>query len=298
LTGAGGLLGGAFRAALTGQNVFTLGRHELDVDAPDLLVQAVRHHTPELVINCAAHTDVEAAERNPDLDFKVNGRLPGVIGDICRRHNASLIHFSSTGCYGNWKSTPYSEEDDVRPTTAHHRAKLAGEAAVRASGCRHLILRTGWLFGGLPNQPKNFVWNRLIEACANEVMTSDASQHGCPTYVLDLARQTLLLARRSVEGTFNAVAHGSASRYEYVAAIVAAAGLSCVVKPVPGFKRLAPVSSNETAVNVRLKQLNIDQMREWQPSLQTYVSLLMASLAWDGNQRRCREQKIPPAHAD
>jgi dTDP-4-dehydrorhamnose reductase len=276
LTGAGGLLGSAFRAALTGESVVSIGRSQLDADAPDALAQIVRDAAPELVINCAAHTDLEAAERDPTADFKVNGRLPGVIGEICKRENATLLHFSSTGCYGDWKSTPYSEDDEVRPTTAHHRAKLAGEDAIRGSGCRHMILRTGWLYGGLPDQPKNFVWRRLVEARATDVMISDASQRGCPTYVVDLVRQALLMIRQSLQGVFNVTAQGNASRYEYVAAIVAAAQLACVVKPGPPFKRLAPVSPNETAVNARLQKLGLDQMPQWRESLSAYVVSVLA----------------------
>jgi len=287
LTGAGGLLGGAFRSALASHNVVTIDRNQCDADAPAAIRQIIGDFAPQLVINCAAHTDLEAAERDPDPNFKANARLPGVIGEICKRHDAIMLHFSSTGCYGDWKSAPYSEDDEVRPTTAHHRAKVAGEQAVRASGCRHIILRTGWLFGGELGQPKNFVWKRLLEARATDSMISDASQHGCPTYVGDVAEQALLMVRRSVEGTFNAVAQGSASRYEYVGAIVAAAGLPCAVRPGPGFRRLAPVSPNETAVNARLKALAIDHMPEWRDSLRTYVALLTASPAWTfGNDRR------------
>lgn len=280
LTGAGGLLGGAFREALAGQSVIAVGRGQLDADAPDILAKIVGDSAADLVINCAAHTDVEAAERDAAADFKVNGRLPGVIGEICKKYGATLVHFSSTGCYGDWKSTPYCEDDDVRPTTAHHRAKLAGEEAIRNSGCRHIVLRTGWLYGGSPDQPKNFVWKRLVEARATDMMTSDASQHGCPTYAADLARQALFMVERSLEGTFNVTAQGSASRYEYVAAIVEAASLPCIVKPGPGFKRLAPVSPNETSVNRRLQQMGLDRMPEWRDSLRTYVAALLASPAW------------------
>lgn len=293
LTGAGGLLGSAFRDALTGYAVVTVGRDKLDADAPGILAQIAADFAPELIINCAAHTDLEAAERDPAMDFVVNGRLPGVIGEICKTHGATLLHFSSTGCYGDWKSTPYSEDDDVRPTTAHHRAKLAGEQAICDSGCRHVILRTGWLYGGSPGQPKNFVWKRLVEACSTDVITSDASQRGCPTYVVDLVRQALLMVGRSLHGTFNVAAQGTASRYEYVAAIVSAAALPCVVKPGPRFTRLAPVSPNEMTVNCRLQELGLDHMPEWRTSLRSYVASLLASPAWALAKRELDRETMP-----
>jgi dTDP-4-dehydrorhamnose reductase len=280
LTGAGGLLGGAFRAALEGHSVVAIDRDKLDPAAPDALTRLIGDFAPELVVNCAAHTDLEAAERDPAKDFKANALLPGLIGEICKRHDALLVHFSSTGCYGDWKSTPFCEDDELRPTTSHHRAKVAGEQAIRESGCRRLIVRTGWLYGGSPEQPKNFVWKRLVEASSADVMTSDASQRGCPTYVVDLTRQTLLMIERSLEGTFNVTAHGNATRYEYVGAIIAAAGLRCLVKPGPGFARSARVSPNETAVNRRLQALGLDRMPDWAVSLRTYVSWLLTSPAW------------------
>jgi dTDP-4-dehydrorhamnose reductase len=280
LTGVGGLLGGAFREALADHSVLSVGRDKLDPDSPDAFVRLVRDFAPELVINCAAHTDVEAAERDPAKDFKANAQLPGLIGEICKRHDAMLVHFSSTGCYGDWKSTPFCEDDEVRSTTSHHRAKVAGEQAIRESGCRHLIVRTGWLYGGSPEQPKNFIWKRLVEASSADVITSDASQRGCPTYVVDLTRQTLLMIERSLEGIFNVTAHGNATRYEYVGAIIAAAGLRCLVKPGLGFTRSARVSPNETAVNRRLQALGLDRMPEWGVSLRTYLPLLLTSPAW------------------
>ena len=280
LTGAGGLLGSAFKGALREFSVTTLGRDHLDADAPGDLSSLIRSADPELLINCAADTDVERAERDASMNLKVNAQLPAVIAEICKRYDIKLVHFSSTGCYGNWKSTPYVDDDELRPPTAHHRAKAMGEDAVRNSGCRYLILRTGWLFGGGPEQPKNFVWKRLLESRSSKELFSDASQRGCPTHVVDLVKQVLLMARTGLDGTFNVTSQGSASRYEYVSAIVAASGVPCVVKPGPPFARLARVSANETARNARLQSLGLDCMPGWQDSIRSYVSDLLTSPAW------------------
>lgn len=280
VTGSTGLLGRAFMQRLGSSHAVTIQRARLDADQPDAVLDAILEANPRRIINCAAHTDLEAAERDPRLDEKVNSRLPAILAEAARRCDAVLVHFSSTGCYGDWKETPYSESDETRPTTAHHRAKIAGEDAVRRSGAHHIILRTGWLYGGAPGQSKNFVWRRLLEARSTKRMTSDASQRGCPTFVDDLVGQTLAVIEAGEEGVFNATAHGGPSRYEYVKEIVAVSGLDCEVEPGAAFARLAPVSPNETAVNARLQRLGLDYMRSWNIALAPYVNSLMNSAEW------------------
>ena len=277
LLGAGGVLGRAFSEHLADGQVVTAGRRELENEPAAALDRLFRHHRPDFVINCAAHTDLEVAEADPERDARANAELPGLIGAVCRTNGATLLHFSSTGCYGSWKETPYSDDDELRPTTAHHRAKAAGEEAVKASGCRFLVLRTGWLYGGVAGQPKNFVWNRIVEARGKSEMASDAVQRGCPTFANDLVGQALLMIEKGLEGVFNAVANGNASRYDYVAEIVAATALPCVVKPGPRFQRRANVSMNEMAINTRLKGLGLDIMPDWKVSLRRYVQALMDS---------------------
>lgn len=272
------MLGAAVVEALSGEEVRTAGREALDVRRPQAVLDLVGE--AEVVINCAADTDVEGAERDPDRAFAANGVLPGLLGTACRRAGATLVHLSSTGCYGDWKTEPYTEEDPVRPTTAHHRSKIAGEIAVRESGCEHLILRTGWLYGGPPAGAKNFVWKRLVEARGGGRMTSDASQRGVPTFAPAVADQALAVLRSGVRGTFNLVAQGSASRFDYVSEIVRRSGLPCGVEPGPAFKRLAAVSPNETAVNWRLGLLGLDRMPDWREPLGAYVDGLMASPEW------------------
>jgi dTDP-4-dehydrorhamnose reductase len=241
----------------------------------------VREHSPEIVINCAAHTDVEGAERDPAAAMAANGLLPGLLATACRRQGATLVHVSSTGCYGDWKSGPYGEDDDVRPTTAHHRSKMSGERAVRHGGCEFLILRTGWLFGGRPGQAKNFVWNRLVEARSKPGMLSDPFQHGNPTFVGQVAEQCLVLLGLGIRGTFNCVSGPGTSRLDYVREIVSAAGLPCRVEPsAEPFRRLAAVSPNETAVNGRLDLLGLNRMSPWSEALGRYVRTLMLSPEW------------------
>jgi dTDP-4-dehydrorhamnose reductase len=280
LTGAGGLLGNEFLEALAGHDVITAGRAELDPANEANIEALIIQSKADILINCAAYTDVEGAERDPAPDRAANAALPALLAKYCGEQNMLLVHFSSTGCYGNWKDGPYVETDDLRPTTAYHGSKAEGEAAITASGCEFVIFRTGWLYGGAPGQAKNFVWKRLVEGFSAPDMVSDATQFGCPTATTDVVRNALAAIEAGARGVFNLVAHGSASRYDYVAAILAFADLPCRVTPGPGFKRLAAVSPNETAANAALQSNGLDFMQDWRVSLRDYVTGITASADW------------------
>lgn len=271
ITGAGGLLGREMCSVLDDAKRVLISRELLAADRYDQLEKTMAEYRPHIVVNCAAHTNVEQAEVNPAVDYEANALLPERLSRLCGEFASLLVHISSTGCYGDWKSTPFTEEDEVRPTTVHHKSKAAGEEFVRSSGCRHLIVRTGWLFGGLPGAAKNFVWRRMVDARNTREMLSDATQFGCPTYAVDVAAQVQLMIEQDLTGTFNVVSQGKASRYEYVREIMTAAGIHCEVRPGPAFKRLAPVSFNETALNVRLQSLGCDRMPDWRESLSRYI---------------------------
>ena len=284
LTGAGGMLAAAFKLALEPERrteLICIGREELHVTEPGRLLALIGRIRPTFILNCAAHTDVEDAERNAEAAFRANWILPGILGAACRREQALLVHFLSTGCYGRAKQKPYSEEDRLDPTTVHHRSKALGEEAIREAGCEFLILRTGWLFGGGPGQVKNFVWTRLVEARNCSRMVSDASQVGNPTFVGDVAWQTLHLIKAGLRGTYNCVSRGSASRFEYVRRMVDAARLPCVVEPtMTPFRRLAEVSPNEAAINVKLDLLGMNAMPEWGAAVDNFVAALVQTPQW------------------
>lgn len=276
--GKGGLLGSAISDNLVARGIDVLGLSRSDIDLEDdtLLAHRLEALAPDIVVNCAAHTNLEAAELDSSLDWQLNAVFPGQVAQICRASDIPMVHFSSTGCYGNWKDTPFTEADPLRPLSKHHRAKAFGEDRVLASGCRSAIFRLGWLYGGSIDQPKNFVWKRVVEASGQAEISSDDVQRGCPSFVNDVAEQVLSALDRNAFGVMNAVAEGGVTRCGYVRAIVEAAGLPCLVRAGPSFKRVAPVSPNEMAVNEKLLDLGLNIMPAWQDSLERYVRSLIA----------------------
>ena len=275
LVGASGMLGRAIQSQLRSVEFATVSGRDLANGLPQIAIEKVSAIAPEIIINCAADTDVEGSERDSRRAVSANAFLPDILAQAAVRHRALLVHFSSTGCYGAYKSEPYDDYDVLRPTTVHHRAKAAGEEAIRASNCRHLIIRLGWLYGGAAGEhKKNFVWNRICEAKGQRRLYSDPSQMGNPTNVDDVARQILHLLKIDLTGTFNCVAQGVATRLEYVSAIVARADPTVTVQ-AGSFMRDAPVSSNESAINLKLSLGGWGEMPHWRDGLDRYLTELL-----------------------
>jgi dTDP-4-dehydrorhamnose reductase len=271
LTGANGVLGSAFAQHLPANRLVKLGRRDLDAADPGSIRRRMIGLTPSLVVNCAADTDVDGAEAAPERAFAVNATLAEALAQGAAETHARFVQFSSTGCYGDWKSAPYEETDPLRPTTVHHRSKALGEDLVLRAHPKALVLRLGWLFGGRRGHAKNFVWARLCEACDKSEIGCNSAQRGCPTSAADVVSQTRLLLESDAAGLFNCVGGGPpARRIDYVAAILDAAGSETRVVP-RDFARRAPVSANETALNTRLRRMGLDRMPPWRESLAAYV---------------------------
>ncbi|MDC0589900.1 sugar nucleotide-binding protein [Porticoccaceae bacterium] len=279
LTGSSGILGSSIKkhCDLSGISCYALKRADYGGDRSNSwLSKALLDNNISTFIHCAANTNVEQCEEFPESCFYDNYHLTDRLGEICRTLNIKFVFISSTGIYGDLKNSPHSELDELSPTTTHHKAKVLAENALHKGISNCLIVRTGWLFGGDWDAPKNFVANRIREAQAKpQSMKSDISQFGCPTYVIDVVNCIFLLLAHEQNGVFNCVNEGNASRYEYVEAIFTLANLD--VRLVAGdrteFKRVASVARNEMARNDRLNQVGLNRMPNWRKSLGNYLEL-------------------------
>ena len=121
-----------------------LGRADVDLSDAAALAQAVQQVQPALIVNAAAHTAVDRAETEPDIAFAINALAPGVLAQQAANLNALLVHYSTDYVFDGSQQTPYRESDTTHPLGVYGQSKLAGEQAVQASGCRHLLLRTSW----------------------------------------------------------------------------------------------------------------------------------------------------------
>jgi dTDP-4-dehydrorhamnose reductase len=148
LTGRHGQVGWELERALPvlGEVVAT-DRSTLDLADPDAIRRVVRQTKPDLIVNSAAYTAVDKAESEPELAMRINGVAPGLLAEEAKRLGAAFVHYSTDYVFDGAKAAPYVEDDLPNPLNTYGRSKLAGERAVGESGCRHLILRTSWVYG-------------------------------------------------------------------------------------------------------------------------------------------------------
>lgn len=274
ITGAAGMLGSAVQEALKSDfEIIAASRAELNIQSFGEAKEYLQQIKPQIILHAAAYTNVEEAERQPQECYRANYNGTLNLVNAAKEFQSKFIYISSTGCYGSYQHEPYAEYNEVVPLTVYHHSKYLGEKVVSDLCTDFLILRTGWLFGGSTEHKKNFVYNRFKDALSKDEIYSDPFQTGNPTNTADVAKQIKLLIANNISGTFNVVAGGSCTRYEYVKEIVAAYGLNCIVKPTDKpFERLAKVSPNEAAVNFNLEQMGLNNMPHWKESLHQYIA--------------------------
>ena len=195
--------------------IVRVGRPEFDFDQPDTIVAIFDRVKPSLVVNAAAWTAVDAAEKEVDAAYRANRDGPAELARLCARDSIPLIHISTDYVFDGSKETPYTEEDATGPTGVYGASKLAGEQAVLESGAKAAVLRTAWVYNATG---KNFVRTMLTVAQKTNTLRVVADQYGCPTNAGDLAEAILGVAQRmsagwqpSFAGVFHAAGKGSTS---------------------------------------------------------------------------------------
>lgn len=204
--------------------LIVLGREQLDLADTERLRQAVRHLRPELIINAAAHTAVDAAESEPEAAFAINAIAPGVLAEEAAALDVPLIHYSTDYVFDGSKPTAYDEDDVANPLGVYGHSKLAGEQAITAVGGKHLILRTSWVYS---RHGRNFLltMQRLLQE--REQLSVVADQIGAPTWAGSIAAATGQLIERwqtaqtAAWGVYHFTAQGETSWFGFAEAIAA-----------------------------------------------------------------------------
>ncbi len=202
-----------------------VGRPRADVTSPSSLKAVLGELRPRIVINTAAYTAVDRAERERDAAFAVNARGVASLAALCAARETPLIHISTDYVFDGRQTSPYREDDPVGPLNVYGASKLAGEDAVRACHPRHLILRTSWLYSA---SGANFFTTMLRLARERDEVAVVDDQRGSPTYAGDLARAMMaaaagVLAGEQPWGTYHVSASGETSWHGFAAEIFARA---------------------------------------------------------------------------
>lgn len=213
----------------------------LDLSEPDAIAPLVQHVRPDVVINAAAYTAVDRAEDEVDVAFRANAEAPGRLADACAVLGIPLVHYSTDYVFDGRGTRPYREDDPTDPLGVYGRTKLAGEEAIAASGARHLILRTAWVYG---LHGHNFLRTMLRVGAERDELRVVADQHGCPTPAWLIADVTAAVIAQGIaeSGVRHLVAGGETSWHGFAEAIfdeAQAAGL------IPRAPRVIPIATHE-----------------------------------------------------
>jgi len=181
------------RAAARDEALVALGRPDVNLVDPGTVERAMDAHRPQVVVNTAAYTAVDAAEDDEAAAYAVNATGAGAAAEACARRGIAFVHLSTDYVFDGMLDRPYREDDPVAPQSAYGRTKAAGEAMVHAAGGRSLILRTAWVYAPFG---QNFVRTMLRVGAERDHLRVVADQHGNPTNALDIADAVLALAAR------------------------------------------------------------------------------------------------------
>jgi dTDP-4-dehydrorhamnose reductase len=208
ITGKNGQVGWELQRALcTIGDVSALDSREMNLANPDSIVQAIRHAKPDIIINAAAYTAVDLAEKERDLAMAVNGTAPGIIAEEAKKIGALLIHYSTDYVFNGRSEQPYSEEDSTDPINIYGHSKLMGERAIQDVGGDYLILRTSWVYA---SRGKNFLLTMLRLGKEKDQLRVVNDQHGAPTWsrLIAQASTQMLLRYQGQRGIYHLTCSG------------------------------------------------------------------------------------------
>jgi len=258
-----------------------------DLAAPDTLATTVRAVRPDVIVNAAAHTAVDKAESEPELAQAINATAPGTLAREAATLGATLLHYSTDYVFDGSGTQARAEDAPTGPLSVYGRTKLDGELAIRASGCRHLILRTSWVYGA---RGGNFAKTMLRLAAEREQLNVINDQFGAPTgadLLADVSAHALrrLAGQPELAGTYHVAAGGETSWHGYAQFVIELARTQGrALKTAPDAVCAIPTTAYPTPArrpsNSRLNTKRFQQAFDLcLPAWQTGVTRLLAEIA-------------------
>lgn len=272
IVGARGMLGQTLVSELKDHALTLWDKDEIDITDASQVNEKISALQPNIIINAAAYTAVDACEENNELAMKVNGEGPGNLAQVAKRIGAILVHYSTDYIFNGTKEAGYTEDfAEVDPVNEYGKSKAAGEAAIKstadATWNKYYIIRTAWLYGaGGPN----FVDTMMTLAQGRDSLSVVNDQHGSPTFTNDLAERTTWMLKELPEfGVYHVTNAGTCTWYEFAKEIFSQAGISITLMPCTSeeFPRPAKRPAYSILLNTKLPE-----MRSWQAGLAEYLS--------------------------
>ncbi len=271
VTGANGQLGRSFQKIQQAypQHVFFFTDiPEMDITDRNQVDAFIKKNQIQILVNCAAYTAVDKAEKEPELADKINYRGVEILAEVARKNEIPLVHVSTDYVFDGETCHPLKETDDVNPIGIYGKTKWEGEQAIQKIGCNAVVVRTAWLyseFGG------NFVKTMLRLGCEKESISVVYDQVGTPTYAADLAKAILKIIEKGIYGysVYHFSNEGAISWYDFAKEIIALSGMHTKVLAIESHQ--FPSSVKRPAYSVlskdKVKAIGV-QVPYWKDSLQ------------------------------
>ena len=272
VTGANGILGRALRERLAdGNTVYLWGREEADVRDEGAVRAAARGLDFDSIIHAAAYTNVDGAEREPDLAMAVNRDGTANVAALARERGAIFVYVSSDYVFDGQKSSPYVEEDPTNPLSVYGASKRAGEEAALESGAPCLVVRTSWLFGPGGKNFVDTIADRLEKAVPLRVVND---QRGSPTYARDLAHGIELLLRRGATGIVHVTNSGDTTWHGFAVEIARYLGIEAEIAAISSDQlvQAAPRPRESILSGAKFRELTGESLPKWQDALHRYLA--------------------------
>jgi dTDP-4-dehydrorhamnose reductase len=267
VTGAGGLLGRTL-VALLGDRAQGFSHSELDVADARAVSSVVASVAPRVVVNCAAMTNVDACESEPDAAWAANAEGPGNLARAASAVGAEIAHVSTDYVFDGRKGN-YNESDETNPLQVYGRAKLAGEDLVRNGNPRHYVVRSAWIYG---DGGKNFISQMPRLVGEGKPIRAVDDQRSSPTFAPDLAAAIVRLVGSERYGTYHVINEGSCSYAEFASWMAELGGGAVAVTGIPGSEvpRPAPRPQDTSMLGPGWSSAGFPPLRSWREAAKQF----------------------------
>ena len=276
ITGADGQLGSEMQKILDKHDVYPVDIEELDITDFEEVKRQVVDFRPEIIFHGAAFTDVDGAELNPDMAYKVNAIGTQNLAVAARAVGAVILYISTDFVFDGQKPTPYNEFDEVNPLSVYGRSKLAGERFIQTLTNNFYICRTAWLYGAGGN---NFVKTMQKLGASGQTVRVVDDQIGSPTSAADLAAKVVEIGLSGRFGTYHTTNAGETSWYGFAKKIFELTDMTVDLQPITTDEMERPAIRPPFSVlqSLSLELQGLKSMRPWEEALTDYLDISTGS---------------------
>ncbi len=267
ILGSKGMLGQALAEEFQDYKLTLWDKNNLDITHRKTLQNKISHLAPDIIINAAAYTNVEEAEKNQEQTLKVNGKAVGYLAQIAKKINAILVHYSTDYVFEGKNYKGYKETAQPNPINVYGKSKFLGEALLRRYIEQYYLIRSSWMFG---REGINFVDKILRKAQSSATLRVVNDQWGKPTYASDLARATRqILEQERPFGIYHLTNEGKTNWCQFARKILTLKGIKTTVKPISSQEYHSPVKRPMYSILLNTK---LPRLRHWEEALEEYLN--------------------------